>query len=213
MRKNINLGAYGWRHPHWSNTFYPEDLPVSEPEDWRLTYYSNEFNTVLVPADYWKISQDINGEALLDAVHEGFEFFIECHVDMLDFISMVEFGASLKALQPQLSALVFLDEQQIMPESIKRQFYSLADSMMVDTFGLDGGSASVHTNIWRVDRPAPSNFAFIENDLTDLRLVKTMVEDFVSQSENKPATIIVDHPRLQASDLSKCRSMLEIMGY
>ena len=71
----------------------------------------------------------------------------------------------------------------------------------------------MHSNVWRVDRPEPSNFAFIENDLTDLRLVKTMVEDFVSQLENKPATIIVDHPGLQASDLSKCRSMLEIMGY
>lgn len=213
MKKNINLGAYGWRHSHWSNTFYPDDLPVSELEDWRLTYYSNEFNAVLVPADYWKKTQDVDCEAWLDAVHEGFQFFVECHVDMLDSISMSELADNLKELQPQLSALVFLDEKQIMPESIKRQFYSLADSLMVDTFGLEGVSASTHTNVWRVDRPDPSNFAFIENDLTDLRLIKTMVEDFVSQSENKPATIIVSHPGLQASNLSKCRSMLEIMGY
>ena len=213
MKQNINLGAYGWRHSHWLNTFYPEDLPVSGSEDWRLTYYSNEFNVVLVPADYWKKTQDVDCAAWLDAVHEGFQFFVECHVDMLDVISMVELGANLKELQPQLSALVFLDEKQIMPEPIKRQFYSLADSMMIDAFDLEGVSASVHSNVWRVDRPEPSNFAFIENDLTDLRLVKTMVEDFVSQSENKPATIIVDHPGLQASDLSKCRSMLEIMGY
>ena len=213
MKKNIDLGAYGWRHSHWLNTFYPEDLPVSGSEDWRLTYYSNEFNVVLVPADYWKKTQDVDCEAWLDAVHEGFQFFVECHVDMLDSISMPELADNLKALQPQLSSLVFLDEKQIMPEPIKRQFYSLADSLMVDTFGLEGVSASAHTNVWRVGRPDPSDFAFIENDLTDLRLVKTMVEDFVSQLENKPATIIVDHPRLQASDLSKCRSMLEIMGY
>ena len=213
MKKNIDLGAYGWRHSHWSNTFYPEDLPVSEPEDWRLTYYSNEFNAVLVPVDYWKKRQDVDCEVWLDAVHEGFEFFVECHVDMLDSISMSELADNLKALQPQLSALVFLDEKQLMSESIKSQFCSLADSLMIDTFGLDAGSASTHTNVWRVDRPDPSNFAFIETDLTDLRLVKTMVESFVAQSENKPATIIVSHPRLQASDLSKCRAMLEIMGY
>lgn len=213
MKKNIKLGAYGWCHSHWSNTFYPEDLPVSEPEDWRLSYFSNEFNAVLAPVDYWKKTQVVDCEAWLDAVHEGFEFFVECHVDMLDSISMPELADQLKALQPQLSALVFLDEKQLMSESIRSQFCSLADSLMIDTFGLDAGSASAHTNVWRVDRPDPSNLAFIENDLTDLRLVKTMVESFVAQSENQPATIIVSHPRLQASDLSKCRAMLEIMGY
>ena len=52
LKQMMNLGAYGWRHKHWSNTFYPEDLPVDADDDWRLAYYSNEFNAVLVPADY-----------------------------------------------------------------------------------------------------------------------------------------------------------------
>ena len=67
--------------------------------------------------------------------------------------------------------------------------------------------------LWRDKDSDRSNFALIENDLTDLRAVKNIVEDFALQLEEAAATIIVNHPRLQASDLSKFRSMLEIMGY
>ena len=77
MRQSINLGAYGWRQPHWDNGFYPEDLPVDGPDDWRLTYYSNEFNTVLVPADYWQTSEKADCGIWLDAVHDEFQFFVE----------------------------------------------------------------------------------------------------------------------------------------
>ncbi len=217
MKQNINLGAYGWRHPQWSNTFYPEDLPVGGPEDWQLTYFSNEFNAVLVPAAYWQTGDSVDCDCWLDAVHQGFQFFVECHVNMLAVMSMAELTANLKKLQPQLAALVFLDEHQQMSTSEKNQFYALADSLALEAFGLDAVSDSAKevtkTNIWRVDKPCPSNFAFIENDLSDLRLVRKIVEDFVSQSENGPASIIVDHAQLQASDLSKFRSMLEIMGY
>ncbi|VAW50835.1 hypothetical protein MNBD_GAMMA06-453, partial [hydrothermal vent metagenome] len=52
VKQKIIPGAYGWRQKHWSNSFYPEDLPAED--DWRLTYYSNEFDVVLVPADYWQ---------------------------------------------------------------------------------------------------------------------------------------------------------------
>lgn len=42
----VRIGAAGWEHPAWSETFYPEDLP---PE-WRLAYYANAFPVVLMPA-------------------------------------------------------------------------------------------------------------------------------------------------------------------
>ena len=217
MKQNINLGAYGWRHPHWSNTFYPEDLPVSEPEDWRLTYFSNEFNAVLIPASYWQTGESIDCEQWLDAVHEDFQFFVECHVTMLEVMSMAELSANLKQLQPQLSALVFLDEQQQMSAAVRKQFYALADTLAVDVFGLERAAGSTaeaaKNNIWRRGGDCSSRFAFIENDLSDLRVARKIVEDFVSQSENGAATIIVDHAELQASDLSRFRSLLEIMGY
>ncbi len=40
---NIIFGLSGLAHPSLINNFYPEDLP----EDWRLDYYSNEFDALL----------------------------------------------------------------------------------------------------------------------------------------------------------------------
>jgi len=66
-------GSWGWRHPEWENdVFYPDDLP----SDWRLSYYSNEFDLVVVPAEYW--TEDGYWEDdWLDDVAERFVFYID----------------------------------------------------------------------------------------------------------------------------------------
>jgi uncharacterized protein YecE (DUF72 family) len=46
----VHVGAVGWEHDHWRGSFYPDDLP---PE-WRLTYYNQWFDTVLVPRTRWE---------------------------------------------------------------------------------------------------------------------------------------------------------------
>jgi len=67
------IGSWGWRHPEWENdVFYPDDLP----SDWRLSYYSNEFDLVVVPAEYW--TEDGYWEDdWLDDVAERFVFYID----------------------------------------------------------------------------------------------------------------------------------------
>lgn len=223
MKQDIRLGAYGWRHKHWLNTFYPEDLP----EDWQLTYYSNEFNTVLVPADYWQTNERLDCEHWLDSVHHSFRFFVECHAQMFDYVSLSELSECLKALLPQLSALVFLDDKQQMSASVKNQFYTLIDLLRVDVFASGELLGSNTKNIWRQDcsqqeNPFSSSFAFIENNLSDLRSARAVIENFTVQLENEDqqpekqsgeAAIIVFAPKLQANDLSRFRSVLEIMGY
>ena len=59
--KNITVGSYGWRHPHWRGSFYPEDLP----EDWQLSYYSNEFSVVMVTDEDNKLIGALNLQDLL----------------------------------------------------------------------------------------------------------------------------------------------------
>jgi hypothetical protein len=46
----IEVIARDWDRPDWYGAFYPEDLP----EDWRLTYFANAFESVLVPAAVWQ---------------------------------------------------------------------------------------------------------------------------------------------------------------
>ena len=191
MKQTINLGAYGWRHKHWLKSFYPEDLPVEEGEDWRLAYYSNEFNTVLVPADYWQAEKINNCEDWLDSVHADFRFFIECHPRMFDVVSLAELTEAFKMLAPQLSALVFLDEGQQVSGEVKKQFIKLVDALGVEVFG--GVSVPETRKIWRPDRlhtgahemPGFSRFAFIEDDLSDLRSARSIVEQFAAQIKDE----------------------------
>jgi hypothetical protein len=214
LKPHIELGAYGWRHAHWLDTFYPADLP----EDWQLTYYSNAFNTVLVPADYWQAKETLDCTGWLDAVHPKFQFFVECHASMLDHVTLAELTEYLKDLGPRLSALVFLDEKQQLSAAVKNQFIALIESLEIAVLGsnvLPGGSVG---NIWRLDNPQTADFAWIENDLTELRLARKIIDDFNSRplnddSATPDATMIVNHAALQAGDLSKFRSLLEIMGY
>jgi len=41
----VRIAPIGWDHPAWVGNFYPDDLP---PE-WRLAFFCNEFDTVVVP--------------------------------------------------------------------------------------------------------------------------------------------------------------------
>jgi uncharacterized protein YecE (DUF72 family) len=67
------IGAKGWDHDEWENTFYPGDLP----KDWRLTYYANEFRTVLVPLDTWFAATQDEISRWFEETDEEFIFFFE----------------------------------------------------------------------------------------------------------------------------------------
>jgi len=70
---DILIGATGWNHPAWVGSYYPEDLP----EDWRLSYYSNELNTVLVPESDWTNKNRDDIEEWIDETHDEFIFYFE----------------------------------------------------------------------------------------------------------------------------------------
>jgi len=200
LKQSILLGTYGWRHAFWSTAFYPEDLPTEDGDDWRLSYYSNEFNTVLVPASYWQSTSEDEIEDWLDNVHKDFHFFVQCHADMFETLSLAEVTELLKQLSPQLAGLVFLVDELPMPSDIKKSFIQLAALLEVKL--LDASSESI-------------DFIVIEDALQDLRASRAKIEPFLAQlnQQVKQATIIVKHPQLQAENLAKFRSVLDIMGY
>ena len=70
------MGVCGWDHEHWLGTFYPDDLP----EDWRLSYYANEFSTVLVEEDMWR-SKLSELDEWADEVSEDFLFYLQSSLD------------------------------------------------------------------------------------------------------------------------------------
>jgi hypothetical protein len=228
VQLKINLGAYGWCHKHWSGTFYPEDLPMAGDnqggdwaDDWRLAYYSNEFNSVLIPADYWQAVRAGGCEQWLDSVHDDFQFFVECRESMLENVTLSELIEQLQSLQPQLSALVFLDVN-FGHENTASQFTALTRSLGVEVFSIVEGfnPATISMQpVWRLDRPRMSSLACIEDNLSDLRQARTFVEQIAGASINESGmrgreiNMIICHPQLQARDLSRFQSVLHIMGY
>ena len=71
----ILLMSRGWDHDGWENEFYPDDLP----QDWRLSYYANEFHGVVVPETDWLEINDC--EEWVENVHEEFRFYLELTTD------------------------------------------------------------------------------------------------------------------------------------
>lgn len=92
----ILMGTTSWRHGEWANeVFYPEDLP----EDWYLSFYSNEFPVVLVTNDLWQNEADITQllEEVEEQATEGFKIVFECDWSTADNIeSRVEKLESIK---------------------------------------------------------------------------------------------------------------------
>lgn len=224
QKKNINLGAYGWKHTGWKGSFYPDDLP----EDWQLTYYSNVFSSVLVPVEYWCGEVVPDCEEWLESVHDDFRFHIACDERLFEHLSLAELSDCLIELKQTLASLVFLPAENELSEQGIRQFMSLLEALAKDgsgaeVFGAGQSFAQLSASAGPVWRPGAdvggSRFAYIENDVSDMREARQLVDAFVQQlpealsQEVVEATVIVNHPDLQAETVARLRSVIEIMGY
>ena len=74
---NLRVGARGWQFNQWQGAYYPEDLP----DEWRFSYYSNEFNAVLVPAEYLNSYSIDDWVDWADDTGEDFSFYVELTSD------------------------------------------------------------------------------------------------------------------------------------
>ena len=108
----VMVGAIGWEYPSWRDSFYPEDLP----EDWRLSYYSNEFPVVLLPVSRLAAAELSEVTEWLEETHQGFRFVLE-----LDRPLDAALRARLETLAPKLLAVVMPREQAVeLPETLAR---------------------------------------------------------------------------------------------
>lgn len=69
----IEVIARDWDRPDWCGTLYPADLP----EDWRLTYFANAFEAVLVPAAVWHGAAPSRLTGWAEDVPQRFRFYLE----------------------------------------------------------------------------------------------------------------------------------------
>jgi hypothetical protein len=67
------IGTRGWEHAAWTPEFYPEALPL----EWRLTFYANYFDSVLVPPACWLLSDLQVLDQWLEDTGDEFRFVLE----------------------------------------------------------------------------------------------------------------------------------------
>lgn len=73
VEAELLTGACGWQYASWVPGFYPDDMP----EEWWLSFYSNEFRTVLVPESAMLSASLETVSDWRDDVGDGFAFFVE----------------------------------------------------------------------------------------------------------------------------------------
>jgi hypothetical protein len=95
----MRFGTWGWRHDGWRGVFYPDDLPA----DWQLGYYSNEFDTVLVPQEYSLTGDPGQVEEWLEDVADSFLFFVEWPADRREISAVSD---ALSGLGEHLGGIV-----------------------------------------------------------------------------------------------------------
>ena len=96
---DIIVTARGWSYSSWHGTLYPDDLP----EDWQLSYYSNEFSAVVVPASEWVGIDTLEIERWVEDVSDEFNFFLEIEDPLTDWEHVTEI---IKPLGNQLGGLL-----------------------------------------------------------------------------------------------------------
>lgn len=73
MTQDLLIGAKAYKHPAWLNSFYPADLP----DEWRLGFYANEFQTILLPEADWIGADEEQIYQWFDEVQDEFIFYFE----------------------------------------------------------------------------------------------------------------------------------------
>jgi hypothetical protein len=69
----VYVGAVNWVHPAWRQAFYPDDLP----DDWLLSYYNTQFQSVFLPVALWRSASEATWAQWLNDTQEGFYFVLE----------------------------------------------------------------------------------------------------------------------------------------
>lgn len=93
----LYIAPHGWDHPGWVGEFYPDDLPPA----WRLAYFFNEFDRVVVPAAIWTKAPELT--AWCEDSPPSARFFIELPVFRADAVPML---AAVQQLGPRLGGFV-----------------------------------------------------------------------------------------------------------
>jgi hypothetical protein len=174
----ILLGTAGWDRSDWLDAYYPPDLPA----EWRLAYYANECNCVLLPATGW-CGTDCErlGLAFAEAP-EYLTVFLELSLDCRpeDCCDPDIFAPNRVVLLVQRPETRFARYAQWVARG---------------------------PDVW-VDRDSVDTLVRWEVDRSDLRELRERVAGLPADA----AALVLDGPAAQPGSVPELRVLLELMG-
>lgn len=185
----LRLGANGWKHDNWSGDFYPLDLP----DDWRLTYYANEFSCVLVPAADWQ--DEPEPEHWLDEVPETFLFYLQASVQD---VQQAQLARTAQSLGSQFGGIV-------------------ADRPVA---GIEPGLQFCHEpagravqGIWTPNHDTDSPLALVSLQQADVRVWRHWLEQFSHRNGGNLTALLVSDYDVNMRRMQQLKALMEMMGF
>ena len=187
---SLLVGAYGWKHGSWNDGFYPEDLP----QDWQLTYYANEFSTVLVPASYY-LDEDFDIEDLVEDVPEEFVFYLEYPED--------------ESLKPRFISICEKCGDYL-AGIVSQQNINMNAAVPVY---LCGNGISTGQQVWVPGSNSSSGVAMLTLGEESVKTWRGWLEQFNQTCDGNLKAVFVSDEIIDMGKLQELKTLVELMGF
>ena len=176
--KALLLGTAGWARAAWASDYYPDDLPA----DWRLGYYANDCDCMLLAEEDW---QSIDADEFAEQLEELPSAF-RCFVQLPARLKRAD-AAVIDRLDAR-HAVLLVDRVDPSFDALP-QWPAQADDTWCDP---DDGVCVVR---WGVDE-------------FDLRGLRQRAESL----DARAGALVLDGPQAHPGNIAELRTLLELLG-
>lgn len=199
---NLIIGTQGWESETWLDFFYPENMP----EDWRLDFYSNFFECVLVEESVWKAWTEEELEELVELFEEEvFWFFFEVSSVLTDQ-DVIQLEKMKWYLKDRATGIVLKETNQNLPEGLSG--YSV--TLVSKTDKRDGWC-------WKYENAYVSGdpVGYVDGLSRDGKVQSEMLRQFMQSlpEGQKGAPFFVGGDSIDIDQVKNLKIVGEIMGY
>lgn len=203
MTHSISVGVFDWVNFPGQPGFYPDDIP----EEWKLSFYSNEFNSACLSL----AGLDSQPERLTEWVEDLPETFeLSIYMDHSTQIPILQ--SLLQQVDGQLYALI------LGPREGNNLLHNKNLQALLSTSGLADVALYEFNQIWRPDHRVRADhriamFPVAEN----MRQNRAWIDQWLKDSESDPdasqKTLWLAGSEISYQRLSEMRTLIELMGY
>ena len=183
MNQSIKLGVYHWQLFAGTDSFYPDDLP----EDWRLSYFSNEFESACIDAG-WILENPVLWGDMIEDLDDRFTLAIG-----LESAHQWNRLHDVTELPAQVDMLLLEKDEK----------------------GLGSGFELFHQgNCWSPEHPVISRLALLPSDAS-LKQYRLWIEQWIESNHDSEQALLLwlDGAKTPYRQLGELRSLIELMGY